>query len=111
MIKADTSSFPHESATIIVAGMHRSGTSLTASILQSSGVNIGERLVGKEIGNEKGHFEDLDMVDFHKEVLLSQGIEINGLKPGRKISFGVGKTPEQRCFLTSGILCFRMLIL
>ncbi len=78
MIKAGTSSFPHESATIIVAGMHRSGTSLTASILQSCGVNIGERLVGKEIGNEKGHFEDLDMVDFHKEVLLSQGIEING---------------------------------
>ncbi len=68
-----------KSATIIVAGMHRSGTSLTASILYAGGVNMGERLVGKEIGNEKGHFEDHDIVDFHKEVLLTQGFEMNGL--------------------------------
>ena len=79
MIKDKNSQFPRKSAPIIVVGMHRSGTSLTASILQAGGVNMGEHLVDKGTGNEKGHFEDLEIVDFHQKVLLSQGIEINGL--------------------------------
>ena len=31
---------------LIITGIHRSGTSLTASLFQSVGVNIGEKLVG-----------------------------------------------------------------
>jgi glycosyltransferase involved in cell wall biosynthesis len=80
MIAKDrTTEFACKTTTIIVTGMHRSGTSLSASILQSCGVNMGEHLIGKAIGNEKGHFEDLDIVDFHKEALISQGLEMNGL--------------------------------
>ena len=44
---------------LIIAGMHRSGTSLTASLFQSLGVNIGEKLLGPELGNIRGHFEDI----------------------------------------------------
>ncbi len=33
---------------VAIAGMHRSGTSLVASLLQSSGVFIGDRLDGKQ---------------------------------------------------------------
>ncbi len=63
---------------IIITGMHRSGTSLTSSLLQSSGLNIGKRLMGANPGNIKGHFENLDFVDFHEKVLLSQGISKEG---------------------------------
>ncbi|MDF0553158.1 sulfotransferase, partial [Kamptonema sp. UHCC 0994] len=64
-----------KSSVFIVAGMHRSGTSLTASLLQKVGVNIGENLVGPAYGNVKGHFENVDFVEFHKAVLRSQGID------------------------------------
>ncbi|MEP0883664.1 glycosyltransferase [Trichocoleus sp. ST-U3] len=64
--------------TLIIAGMHRSGTSLTASLLQNAGINIGQRLMGGNPTNAKGHFENLDFVDFHKEVLFSQGISPEG---------------------------------
>ena len=63
---------------VIMAGMHRSGTSLTASLLQSAGIYIGDRLMGINTGNAKGHFEDLDFVDFHQSVLHSQGISVAG---------------------------------
>lgn len=63
----------------ILGGMHRSGTSLTASLLNNLGVNLGDRLVASTIGNDRGHFEDLDFVEFHQNVLRSQGLEIDGL--------------------------------
>ena len=68
---------PNQSV-IIMTGMHRSGTSLTASLLQSAGVQIGDRLMGGDTGNDKGHFEDLDFVEFHQNVLQSQGISVAG---------------------------------
>jgi hypothetical protein len=67
-----------EPMALIIAGMHRSGTSLAASLLQSAGVDVGKRLMGAGSGNIKGHFENLDFVDFHREVLRSQGAEDAG---------------------------------
>ncbi|MCC0176133.1 sulfotransferase, partial [Waterburya agarophytonicola K14] len=72
-----TNTLQHQSA-IIIAGMHRSGTSLTASLLQNAGIDIGDRLMDANTGNIKGHFEDLDFVEFHQNVLQSQGISIAG---------------------------------
>jgi hypothetical protein len=57
----------------VLAGMHRSGTSLAASILQAGGVNMGERLMGADRGNLRGHFENLDFFEFHRDVLKSHG--------------------------------------
>jgi GT2 family glycosyltransferase/glycosyltransferase involved in cell wall biosynthesis len=59
----------------IVTGMHRSGTSLTASLFQKVGVDIGKKLVGPAVGNVKGHFENVDFVEFHKSVLRSHSID------------------------------------
>ncbi len=67
-----------QQSVLIIAGMHRSGTSLTSSLLQSGGLNIGERLMGEGDGNIKGHFEDWDFVEFHENVLASQGISKEG---------------------------------
>ncbi len=63
---------------LIIIGMHRSGTSLTASLLQSAGLHIGRNLMGPSEGNVKGHFENLDFFEFHRQVLRSQGINENG---------------------------------
>ncbi len=69
---------PPNQSVIVMTGMHRSGTSLTASSLQNAGINIGDRLMGGDTGNTKGHFEDLDFVEFHQNVLQSQGISVAG---------------------------------
>ena len=74
-----------ESPILIIAGMHRSGTSLTASALQSAGVNIGSRLVGANEGNIKGYFEDADFVQLHENILHSQGISKEGWTLQRNI--------------------------
>ena len=68
--------FGSTSPILIITGMHRSGTSLTASLLQSAGVDIGSNLMAPSQGNIKGHFEDLEVVEFHKNVL-----EANNLSP------------------------------
>ncbi|MGB3533044.1 MAG: glycosyltransferase [Microcoleaceae cyanobacterium] len=63
------------SPVVIITGMHRSGTSLTAALLQNVGVNIGQRLVGSDYGNIRGHFENIDFVNFHKQVLQENNID------------------------------------
>lgn len=63
-----------EQAVFVVTGMHRSGTSFTASLLQSAGLDIGQQLIGPGHGNVRGFFESIDFVEFHQTVLHSQGI-------------------------------------
>ena len=74
----------------IITGMHRSGTSLTASLLQSAGVDIGKRLMPAGAGNVKGYFENLNFTEFHENILLSQGISKAGWTVEKQI-----KLPEQ----------------
>jgi len=66
------------SSILIIAGMHRSGTSLTASILQSAGLHIGRKLLDQSHGASERHFENLDFFEFHKAVLRSQGVNEDG---------------------------------
>jgi predicted O-methyltransferase YrrM len=54
---------------LIITGMHRSGTSLTASFLQTLGVNVGDRLYAADRANQKGYFEDVDFLEFQRQVL------------------------------------------
>ena len=70
----------------IIAGMHRSGTSLTAALLQNSGVDIGQRLMEASYSNAKGHFENLDFVEFHEDILHSHGISKAGWTLEKTIS-------------------------
>lgn len=74
---------PH-APVLVIGGMHRSGTSLTASLLQGAGLFIGPRLMGPYQGNERGHFEDLDFYEFHKRALTASGYHEDGfLASGR----------------------------
>mgnify|MGYP006272018701 CR=1 FL=1 len=63
---------------LLLCGMHRSGTSLTASLLHAAGVRLGDRLLGANLGNDRGHFEDLDIYEFHQTVLRSNGLGTEG---------------------------------
>lgn len=59
--------------TLCITGMHRSGTSLTASWLAASGLVLHNgRVSGTEVGNPKGHYEDLDFVRLHQNYITSR---------------------------------------
>lgn len=56
--------------TIIVLGMHRSGTSALAGVLGLLGVDLGARLLNAQEGvNPKGFWEHAAVVDLHDELL------------------------------------------
>lgn len=71
-LRANLSIHPQNgSSPLIVTGMHRSGTSLTASFLQTLGVNVGDRLYEADRANQKGYFEDVDFLEFQRQVLIA----------------------------------------
>ncbi|HET9766670.1 MAG TPA: hypothetical protein VFS60_07475 [Thermoanaerobaculia bacterium] len=53
--------------------MHRSGTSLAASVLGRAGLDLGSRLNGPGPGNRRGHFEDVEIWRLHEEMLAAAG--------------------------------------
>jgi hypothetical protein len=75
-----------KSSPLIIVSMHRSGSSLVASLLQSAGLQIGERLMASARDNNvKGFFENLDFVEFHRDLLGSQGLNQDGWTREKKI--------------------------
>lgn len=59
--------------TVVVLGMHRSGTSMIASILNKLGVSMGKVMLGKTPSNPLGHFEDKDFYDLNRKILKFAG--------------------------------------
>lgn len=58
---------------VLVAGHHRSGTSLLAQLLSEAGLFMGDRLMGATEANPHGHVEDLDVVELHNQILADNG--------------------------------------
>lgn len=59
---------------LIICGMHRSGTSLVASVLREAGLDIGQaRDAGAGPGQPRGHFEDRDFYELHEAILAASG--------------------------------------
>lgn len=67
-----------DSKILVIAGMHRSGTSLISQWLYRSGLNLGDQLLGSSLGNLEGHFEDLDFLRFHEETLRAHQLSDYG---------------------------------
>src|SRR5947199_10146172 len=59
------------SAPLLLAGMHRSGTSLVASWLARAGVDLGRDLLPADSGNPTGYFEALSFLDLDRRMLLA----------------------------------------
>ncbi len=62
------------SSIVIVAGFHRSGTSVLARLLHSSGLYLGDDLIGALPSNQFGHFEDREFVRLHDRILDDNGV-------------------------------------
>lgn len=58
---------------LVIGGMHRSGTSLVASVLQAAGLAIGCEVAAPGLGNPRGHFEDPDFLALHEDMLAAAG--------------------------------------
>lgn len=65
----------HTSRVLIIAGMHRSGTSLTAKWLAHCGLHVGDELLQRETDNPTGHYEDLTFLAFHENLLRDNGTD------------------------------------
>ncbi|WPU93069.1 sulfotransferase [Mucilaginibacter sabulilitoris] len=75
--------------TLIIAGMHRSGTSLISHWLAKCGLQLGEKLVGPGYGNVDGHFEDVEFLKMHEEVLTNNNLPSSGLTDVQIDSFSI----------------------
>lgn len=53
----------------IVTGMHRSGTSAIARLVQELGVDVGSNLLPATEGNVYGHFEEASFIRFHDQLI------------------------------------------
>ena len=53
---------------IVIIGMHRSGTSLCSSIIQTLGIEMATELDALET-QPKGHYERWDLVEIHDKIL------------------------------------------
>jgi len=60
---------------VCIVGMHRSGTSLIAQLLKQSGLYLGseDSLLGGNVGNQDGHFENLGFIELHDAILKHFG--------------------------------------
>lgn len=74
--------------TLIIAGMHRSGTSLISQWLNKCGLNLGNTLLGASTSNRDGHFEDVDFYRFHIDTLTANNLAETGFitKPVKSLS-------------------------
>ncbi len=64
------------SRVLVLTGMHRSATSLIASLFQGAGVNLGAQLLQANSQNPLGFFEDVEFYDFHERALAARGQNI-----------------------------------
>lgn len=71
---------------VVVLGMHRSGTSAITRGLQVMGVELGNRLMPPVAGNnDKGFWEDLDIVAFNDELLAVCGRLWHSVEPIQQV--------------------------
>jgi hypothetical protein len=70
--QAESETPPHPPL-ILVLGMHRSGTSLLGSLLNSIGIPLPGELITGDIHNPEGYFERCDITEQHETLLLELG--------------------------------------
>lgn len=70
---------------IVVLGMHRTGTSLVASILHALGINMGDEMLGPQLGNPHGHYECLEFLKLNEQILEAAGGSWGFLPPQQSI--------------------------
>jgi len=62
-----------EMKSVVILGMFRSGTSMTAGILDLLGVDFGENLLPESRANPLGYFEDMSFMDLNRKIIKAAG--------------------------------------
>ena len=78
MTLREATTSPKQSATrtaILVLGMHRSGTSAIARMLNLCGANLGEALLPPKADNERGFWENSAILALHERFLEQMGFQ------------------------------------
>jgi hypothetical protein len=65
---------------VVVLGMHRSGTSAITRSLVALGIELGKNTVGGDVKNQKGCFEDPEVVKINDIILEKLGSSWASLK-------------------------------
>ena len=86
---------------LVIAGMHRSGTSLITHWLHDCGLQVGERLVGAGTGNVEGHFEDEDFFHLHQQILIDKGVHPDGLHPPEAMTPSAREQAQMRSLIAA----------
>ena len=74
--RAVSSPYPSNAPRVlVVAGMHRSGTSLIANWLSRCGLNVGDELLQGKTDNPAGHYEDLSFLHLHQDILRENSLD------------------------------------
>jgi hypothetical protein len=60
---------------LVVAGFHRSGTSMLTQLLVEAGLFVGDDLLGSLPTNPYGHFEDREVLQIHRDILERHGYD------------------------------------
>jgi hypothetical protein len=60
---------PAKRPIVVVLGMHRSGTSLTANFLNAVGIDLGQDLLPPDEANEAGYWESQKILEIHQMIL------------------------------------------
>lgn len=70
----------NDKSLFIVLGMHRSGTSLVSAGINSLGIDFGTKLMGESASNQKGHWEDTDIVGLNNRLFTLLNISWDHLE-------------------------------
>jgi GT2 family glycosyltransferase len=73
-----------DSVVVLVLGMHRSGTSALARVLNVLGVELGDKLLRPSGDNEAGFWEHRDLVVLHDRLLAAVGSTWDDPRPVRE---------------------------
>ncbi len=71
--------------TVVILGMFRSGTSMTAAILDILGVGFGEDLLPGSRANPLGYFEDRSFMDLNRRIVREAGGSLQDPPPRARI--------------------------
>jgi hypothetical protein len=83
ILSADQDRDHSRSPALVVAGMHRSATSLVSSIVAALGYSMGARQRRADTANPHGYFEGLDYLEFHQRMLAACTPTDDGGHPDR----------------------------
>jgi glycosyltransferase involved in cell wall biosynthesis len=76
---------------VLILGMHRSGTSAVARVVNFLGAALPKNLLAAAPGNEAGHWEPIELVSLHDRMLAEAGSKWEDFRP-----FNIDNLPEDR---------------